>query len=372
MLPDSLMRQSKGDEVSGSVSAEARIRDVLAMVAPGTPLRDGLERILRGRTGALIVLGLDRSVDSITRGGFTLDIEFTANRLRELAKMDGAIVLDDDATRILRAAVHLHPDPALPTDETGTRHSAADRVSRQTQHPTISVSESMSTVTIYVDGRRHVLEDSSSILARANQAIATLERYRMRLDEVSANLSALEIDDLVTMRDVAVVAQRGEMVLRIALEIQGYVVELGTDGRLLSLQLAELLAGVGEERALVLRDYATGRGRRVERAAAALDALDGANLLDLVVVARALGFEEGEEGLDQQVNSRGYRQLARIPRLPETIIERLVAKFGSLPKILGASTESLQAVDGVGEARARSVREGLSRLSDGSLLERYS
>jgi diadenylate cyclase len=230
----------------------------------------------------------------------------------------------------------------------------------------------MSTVTIYVDGRRHVLEDSSSILARANQAIATLERYRMRLDEVSANLSALEIDDLVTMRDVAVVAQRGEMVLRIALEIQGYVVELGTDGRLLSLQLAELLAGVGEERALVLRDYATGRGRRVERAAAALDALDGAHLLDLVVVAKALGFEEGEEGLDQQVSSRGYRQLARIPRLPETIIERLVTKFGSLPRILGASTESLQAVDGVGEARARSVREGLSRLSDGSLLERYS
>jgi diadenylate cyclase len=286
--------------------------------------------------------------------------------------MDGAIVLDDDATRILRAAVHLHPDPALPTDETGTRHSAADRVARQTLHPTISVSESMSTVTIYVDGRRHVLEDSSSILARANQAIATLERYRMRLDEVSANLSALEIDDLVTMRDVAVVAQRGEMVLRIALEIQGYVVELGTDGRLLSLQLAELLAGVGEERALVLRDYATGRGRRVERAAAALDTLDGAHLLDLVVVAQALGFEEGEEGLDQQVSSRGYRQLARIPRLPETIIERLVAKFGSLPKILSASTESLQAVEGVGEARARSVREGLSRLSDGSLLERYS
>jgi len=355
-----------------ATDAQARLRDVLAMVAPGTPLRDGLERILRGRTGALIVLGLDRSVDVITRGGFTLDIEFTANRLRELAKMDGAIVLDDDATRILRAAVHLHPDPALPTDETGTRHSAADRVSRQTHHPTISVSESMSTVTIYVDGRRHVLEDSSSILARANQAIATLERYRMRLDEVSANLSALEIDDLVTMRDVAVVAQRGEMVLRIALEIQGYVVELGTDGRLLSLQLAELLAGVGEERALVLRDYATGRGRRVERAAAALDALDGAHLLDLVVVAKALGFEEGEEGLDQQVSSRGYRQLARIPRLPETIIERLVTKFGSLPRILGASTESLQAVDGVGEARARSVREGLSRLSDGSLLERYS
>ena len=358
--------------MSSSDDLDARMREVLAMVAPGTPLRDGLERILRGRTGALVVLGLDRSVESLTRSGFTLDVDFTSTRLRELAKMDGAIILDDDASRILRAAVHLHPDPALPTDETGTRHSAADRVARQTHHPVISVSKSMSTVTIYLDGRRHVLEDSSAILARANQAIATLERYRMRLDEVSGNLSSLEIDDLVTVRDVAVVAQRGEMVLRIALEIQGYVVELGTDGRLLSLQLAELLAGVGEERSLVLRDYATGRGRRVERAATALDALDGAHLLDLVAVAHALGYEASEESLDTQVSPRGYRQLARIPRLPEAIIERLVAKFGSLPKILSASTESLQAVDGVGEQRARSVREGLSRLSDGSLLERYT
>ena len=353
-------------------NTDARMREVLAMVAPGTPLRDGLERILRGRTGALVVLGLDRSIDALTRSGFTLDVDFTSTRLRELAKMDGAIILDDDASRILRAAVHLHPDPALPTDETGTRHSAADRVARQTHHPVISVSKSMSTVTIYLDGRRHVLEDSSAMLARANQAIATLERYRMRLDEVSANLSALEIDDLVTVRDVAVVAQRGDMVLRIALEIQGYVVELGTDGRLLSLQLAELLAGVGEERSLVLRDYAMGRGRRVERSAAALDILDGARLLDLVAVAQALGFEGSDEDLEQQVSPRGYRQLARIPRLPETIVERLVAKFGTLPKILAASTESLQAVDGVGETRARSVREGLSRLSDGSLLERYS
>ena len=357
--------------MSGSVKAESRIRDVLAMVAPGTALRDGLERILRGRTGALLVLGLDRSVESITRGGFDLDIEFTANRLRELAKMDGAIVLDDNATRILRAAVHLHPDPTLPTDETGTRHSAADRVSRQTHHATISVSESMSTVTIYVEGRRHVLEDSSSILARANQAIATLERYKMRLDEVSGNLSSLEIDDLVTVRDVALAAQRGEMVLRIALEIQGYVVELGTDGRLMSLQLAELLAGVGEDRTLVLRDYAAGRGRRVERAVAALDQLVGADLLDLAVVASALGYDGGDEILDTQVSPRGYRQLSRIPRLPDAITERIVMRFGTLPRILGASTESLQAVEGVGEQRARSIREGLSRLSDGAHLERY-
>jgi diadenylate cyclase len=353
------------------VESQARLREVLAMVAPGTPLRDGLQRILRGRTGALIVLGLDRQVESIARGGFALDIDFTATRLRELAKMDGAIILDTDAEHILRAAVHLHPDASLHTDETGTRHSAADRVSRETHNPVISVSKSMTTVTIYVDGRRHVLEESSAILARANQAIATLERYKMRLDEVSANLSALEIDDFVTVRDIALVAQRGEMVLRIALEIQGYVVELGTDGRLLSLQLAELLAGVGEDRTLVLQDYATGRGRRVERATGLLDGLTGADLLNLATVAAALGYSDGDDGLDAQVSPRGYRQLSRIPRLPDTITDRIVARFGSLPKILAATTEDLQAVDGVGEQRARSVRSGLSRLSDGSLLERY-
>ena len=354
-----------------AIDSLARLRDVLAMVAPGTALRDGLERILRGRTGALIVLGLDRSVEGVARGGFDLDIDFTATRLRELAKMDGAIILDQQAARILRAAVHLHPDASLATDETGTRHSTADRVARQTHHAVISVSKSMSTVTIYLDGRRHVLEDSSAMLARANQAIATLERYRMRLDEVSANLSALEIDDLVTFRDAALVAQRAEMVLRIALEIQGYVVELGSDGRLLSLQLAELLAGVGEDRNLVLRDYTVGRGRRVERATRAMDALTGGELLELTAVASALGGPGGEEGLDAQVSPRGYRQLSRIPRVPVAIIDRLVTRFGTLQRILVATTEDLQAVDGVGEQRARSVREGLSRLSDGALLERH-
>lgn len=356
------------------VDSASRMRDALALVAPGTPLRDGLERILRGRTGGLIVLGMDRTVEAIARGGFTLDIEFTATRLRELAKMDGAIVLNSDGSKIVRAAVHLFPDPALPTDETGTRHSTADRVSRQTDHVVISVSKSMHTIAIYVDGHRHVLEDSTVILGRANQALATLERYKMRLDEVSSNLSASEVEDLVTVRDIVAVAQRVEMVLRIATEIEGYVVELGTDGRLLSLQLAELLAGVGEERTLVLRDYvpASGRkARRIDNAAAALDQLSPGALLDLTAVAATLGYPGGEENLDMGVSPHGYRQLARIPRLPEAIIDRLVAKFGTLQRLLGASTDDLQKVEGIGEGRARTIREGLSRIADTALLERY-
>ncbi len=236
-------------------STDARMRATLAAVAPGTELREGLERILRGRTGALLVLGHDRAVDSITTGGFEIDVEFTATGLRELSKMDGALVLDRDVSRIVRAAVHLMPDPSIPTQETGTRHRTADRVARQTGFPVISVSQSMHIIAVYVDDQRYVLEDSGAILSRANQALATLERYKLRLDEVSGTLSALEIEDLVTVRDVAAVAQRLEMVRRIAAEIDGYVVELGTDGRLLTLQLNELVAGVAGERELVVRDY---------------------------------------------------------------------------------------------------------------------
>jgi diadenylate cyclase len=355
-------------------STGARMRATLAAVAPGTELREGLERILRGRTGALLVLGQDKTVDSISTGGFEINVEFSATGLRELSKMDGAIILDRDMSRMLRAAVHLMPDPSIHTEETGTRHRTADRVARQTGFPVISVSQSMHIIALYVDDQRYVLEDSGAILSRANQALATLERYKLRLDEVSGTLSALEIEDLVTVRDVAAVAQRLEMVRRIATEIDGYVVELGTDGRLLTLQLNELVAGVAGERELVVRDYlpqSTGRrARTAEDVLAELDAVSPADLLDIGQVARALQLG-GAEQLDAAVTPRGYRLLAKVPRLPGAVIDRLIEHFGHLQKLLAASIDDLQAVDGVGENRARTVREGLSRLAESSILERY-
>jgi diadenylate cyclase len=349
-----------------------RLRTTLAGVAPGTSLRDGLERILRGRTGALIVLGTDRTVDSISTGGFTLDVPFSATGLRELAKMDGAIILDQDAGRILRAAVHLMPDQSIASVETGTRHRTADRVAQMTGYPVISVSQSMQIIALYVGRTRYVLESSGSILSRANQALATLERYKMRLDEVSSTLSALEIEDLVTVRDVAVVAQRLEMVTRIAREIEDYVLELGTDGRLLALQLEELVTGVDADRHLVARDYlpAGRKPRTSEEVLTALSGLGATELVDIAAMSKALGLG-GTEALDSPVSPRGYRLLARVPRLPATVVERLVEHFGGLQKLLAATIDDLQAVDGVGELRARSVREGLSRLAESSILERY-
>jgi len=347
------------------------LRSTLAAVAPGSELRDGLERILRGRTGALIVLGMDATVDSICSGGFVLDVEFSATRLRELAKMDGAVVIDPVRGRIVRAAVQLLPDPSIQTSESGTRHRTAERVAKQTGLPVISVSASMRIVALYVGEQRYVLEDSTTILSRANQALATLERYKARLDEVSGTLSALEIEDLVTVRDVSAVVQRLEMVRRISDEIAGYVVELGSDGRLLTLQLDELVGGVGTERELVIRDYVDTTRRTIETVPDALAELDSTELLDISHIARVLGLPGGGEALDAAVGPRGYRLLSKVPRLPGPVVDRLVGHFGGLQKLLAATIDDLMAVEGVGEQRARSVREGLSRLAESSILERY-
>ncbi|MET0920712.1 MAG: DNA integrity scanning diadenylate cyclase DisA [Acidimicrobiia bacterium] len=343
----------------------------LRLVAPGTALRDGLDRILQARMGALIVIGDGPEVLSVCSGGFLLDSEFTPQRLSELAKMDGAIVLASDCSRVARANVHLVPDPNVPTSETGTRHRTAERVGRQIDVPVISVSEDMSVVTIHRRGQKHSLEPISQVLARADQALQILGRYKVRLDQVGASLSALEVEDLVTVRDVASVLQRAEMVRRVADEIEGYVVELGADGRLVLLQLEELIGGVEEDRRLVAKDYfQESADFELVDVTAALAALDDDALLDLNEVAAVLHLGGGI-GIDSALQPRGFRLLHKIPRLPEVVSDHVVARFANLQKIMRAGLADLTEVDGVGEVRARAIKEGLSRLAETSILERY-
>lgn len=353
-------------------SRDERLLAVLQRMAPGTPLREGIDRIIKASKGAIIVIGHAEELDPLISGGFKLSAKFTAQRLSEVAKMDGAIVLDDGLERIMFANVHLVPDPKIPTSETGTRHRTAERVAKQTGKPVISVSESMRIVSLYVDATKHTLEEISSILFRANQALSTLERYRSRLDEVSSALSALEMDHVVSLRDVVSVLQRGEMVRRIAEEIEAYVAELGSDGRLLELQLEELMSGVERQRRLVVADYNPDRRRKVETILAQLDAIEANQLLESWRIASALGFTDDNGGLDQSLAPRGYRMLSRIPRLPWTIVERLVDRFGTLARVMEADLVALDEVEGIGEARARSIKEGLARLAESSILERYA
>ena len=347
--------------------------EALALVAPGQPLREGLDRTLQANMGALIVVGDGPEVLNICSGGFLFDAEFSPQRLSELAKMDGAIILSHDASRIARANVHLVPNPNVPTSETGTRHRTAERVARTIDVPVISVSEDMSVIAVYRNDLKHPLESIPRLLSRTNQALQTLERYKNRLDATSGSLSALEVEDLVTVRDVVTVLQRAEMVRRIAEEIDGYIVELGTDGRLALLQLEELMGGVEDDRRHVIKDYAEGDGAtRVEEAMRVMSEFTTEGLLDLKAVAAVLRRSAEHAELDAGAQPRGYRLLSRIPRLPDVVIENIVDRFGDLQKIMRATVEELDDVEGVGEMRSRAIKEGLSRLAETSILDRYS
>lgn len=351
---------------------ERTMADMLELVAPGSVLREGIERIIKAGKGAILVLGYDKEMEEMRSGGFQLKAKLTAQHLSEVAKMDGAILLDNDCENILWANVHLVPDSSIKTRETGTRHRTADRVAQETGTPVISVSESMQIVSLYFGQEKHVLEDLAQIMFRANQALATLERYRNRLDEVSAALSALEIENVVTLGNVVSVLQRAERVARISDEIEQAIVELGTDGRLLQLQLDELLHGVELERELVVKDYSADGSPKALEVLEAIAALDDSELLEPGKVARAMGYSAGDQGDERPVAARGYRLMSRIPRLPDSIVQKLVDKFGTLDRLLDASLEELDTVDGIGEARARSIREGLARLAESSILERYA
>ena len=346
--------------------------EALAAVAPGRPLREGIDRILQASMGALIVVGDGPEVLNICSGGFLMDAEFSPQRLSELAKMDGAIILAADATRIARANVHLVPSPDVSTSETGTRHRTAERVARSIDVPVISVSEELSLIAVYRNDRKHVLEPIPRLLARANQGLQTLERYKARLDAVSGSLSALEVEDLVTVRDVVTVLQRAEMVRRIAEELDGYIVELGVDGRLVLLQLEELMGGVDDDRRFVIKDYFRAQPAHLDNAMETLSTLSTESLLDLKVVADVLQLPPEAKELDAGLQPRGYRLLSKIPRLPDAVVERIIQRFANLQKILRATTADLDDVEGVGDTRARAIKEGLTRLAETSILDRYN
>ena len=373
--------------------------DALALVAPGQPLRDGIERVLQANRGLLLVVGDGPEVLSICTGGFLLDAEFSPQRLSELAKMDGAIILSSDADRIARANVHLMPNASIPTIETGTRHRTAERVARSVDVPVVSVSAAMGLVTVYRRDARHVMQDERRLHERVRQALQTTRRFRQRFDTAVTALSALEIADTVTVRDVAAVLQPAELLCRIVDEVKADLVELGEDGRLLRLQIEEVLDGIDPVRQLVIRDYlrpgddagrpargdgrgdARADGRREPRHIAREDAFDALatlarlstdELLDPRRVSAVLGLGSARSDPDAPLEPRGYRLLHRLPRFPDALADRIAEHFDGLPRIMRASVGDLEEVDGVGEARARSVKEGLTRLAEASILDRYS
>jgi diadenylate cyclase len=310
---------------------------------------------------------------AICSGGLLLDAPFSPQRLAEVAKMDGAIILAADASRIARANVHLVPDPTVPTVETGTRHRTAERVARSLGVPVISVSEAMQSIGVYIGDAKQQLEDIPRLLGRANQAIQTLERYKVRLDDTATTLTTLEVEDLATLRDVATMLQRSETVRRVAEDLHSTIIELGVEGAHVRLQLEELVGDVDDDRALVLRDYLPDDSPpQVEDAVKALANLTTDELLDLRVVASTVGLSDLDDlDVDVSLTPRGYRLLTKLPRLPDRVIDAMVGRFMNLPRLLRATANDLDGVGGLGRADAYAVKDGLSRITESALLDRY-
>src|SRR5437868_8936798 len=342
------------------------------MVAPGTALREGIDNILHAHTGGLIVIGHADELGFLFSGAIKLDVDYSPAFLYEVSKVAGAIVLSVNATKIAHANVQLTPDPTIHTLETGTRHRTAERVSKQTDALVVAISERREVVSLYVDGIKYILEDIPVVLAKANQALATLDKYRSRLDQVSTRLTALEFEGGATLHDVLTVLQRAELVTRMAVEIERYIVELGTEGRLIEMQLEETMVGVAADKAALVHDYLA--ENTDDAFAAALEAsgrLPHQDLLDFGRLAELMGYDRKLNTLDYPVSPRGYRILGRMPRLPKIVVAHIVRAFGGLDEMLAATDSELEAVEGVGEIRAKEIREGLRRLQEINLVDRY-
>jgi diadenylate cyclase len=344
----------------------------ISRVAPGTDLRQGIDDIIRSRSGALLVVGDPEKLSFLYSGGLRLDQPLTPQFLYELAKMDGAIIIDSGLTRIAYANVQLMPDPTIASAETGTRHRTAERVAKQTDALVLSISQQRETVTLFLGDRRYQLDSIADLLARTNQALHTLETYRQRFEQVKTRLTALEFQNAVMLDDVLVALQRAEMTMRMAEEIERDCIELGSEGRVIEMQLGELIAGVPKELRLLIADYHASAERADQQAAEAqLRRVPYQALLVFEQLSELLGYPDTVDPVDHALTARGYRVLSQIPRVPDAVVRQVVAALEGLDAIVRASQRDLEAVSGVGEVRAREIKDGLRRLQEQNLVDRY-
>ena len=341
------------------------ITEVLKLIAPGTPIRYGLDNILKAKTGGLIVIGDSKEVLDIVDGGFSLNIDYTPARLYELAKMDGAIILSSDLKKILYANAQLIPDSTIATIETGTRHRTAERTAKQTGAIVVSISQRRNIITVYNEYERYVLEDTAKVLSNANQALQTVEKYKKVFDEKLSMLNEYEFNDIVTLENVIIAIQRAEMVMKIVDEVKRNMYELGEEGRLVEMQLEELVGGLEKEELLIIKDYiAPGKKRTSEKVLKEIKNLTHDELMNVASISKILGYQDFDNYDDVGVYTRGYRILNKIPRMPNNIVDNLIKSFKSFQHILVADIPQLDEVDGIGEVRARTIKQSLRRMQE--------
>lgn len=349
---------------------EQIVSDVLQLIAPGTPLREGIDNVLRANTGGLIVIGYNEKVKSIVDGGFEINCSFSPSFLYELAKMDGAIILNETGSKILYANAQLAPDSDIASSETGMRHRTAERVAKQSKSLVIAISQRRNVITLYQGNFRYALKDIAVILTKANQAIQTLEKYKTVLEQSITNLSILEFEESVTYNDFLLVLHRFEMVLKIKNELLTFLYELGTEGRLIRLQMNEILTELEEAIMLIIKDYAFDREVKAREVLQRMQVLANSGTIEDMVLLKLMGYL-GYVHLDENKNPRGYRILNKIPRLPAIIIENLISSFEELSNIISATVEELDEVEGIGEVRAKKIKEGFKLIKERLYTDRH-
>lgn len=342
---------------------DTTMTEILRKIAPGMPIREGIENVLRANTGGLIVFGRHEKIKGLIDGGFQVNCPFSPSFLYELAKMDGAIVLNEEGSQILIANAQLAPDPSIQSNETGMRHRTAERVAKQTKSLVIAISQRRNVITLYKGNFRYALRDIAVILTKANQAIQTLDKYKVVLDQSLSNLGILEFEEMVTYCDLLKLIRRFEMVLKIKNELLAFLSELGVEGRLIRLQMNELLTDIEGEAVLIIKDYAASEDMDPNEVILKLQEMSHGEMLEDMTVLKLLGYH-GYVHIDEYRNPRGYRILSKITRLPPIIIENLVERFKELPHIIAASVEELDEVEGIGEVRARKIKDGLKLIKE--------
>lgn len=352
---------------------DENIIKVLKKIAPGTPIRNGLENILRAKTGALLLITDNQEIiNEVVDGGFFINEDYTSSKLYELAKMDGAIILSGDFKKILFANAQLIPSSTIQTVETGTRHRTAERTAKQTGELVISISQRRNIITVFQGNSRYILEDTDVVLNKANQAIQTLERYKKVFDNKLSILNEYEFNDIVTLDNVLTVIQRAEMVMRIVDEIQTQIFELGEDGRLVNMQLQELIGGLQKEEKLIIKDYyITGKKKKdeIEEVLQKISDLSYEELMNVQNIAKVLKYEFLDSYEDVAVYPKGYRIISKVPRMPSNIVENLVKNFKSFQHILAAEIQALDDVEGIGEVRAKNIKQSLQRMQEQFVFE---
>lgn len=340
------------------------VTDILKLISPGTPIREGLDNILKAKTGALIVMDDTKDVLDLVDGGFYINEDYTSSKLYELAKMDGAIVLSSDLKKILYANAQLIPSPDILTKETGTRHRTAERMAKQTGALVVSISQRRNIITVFKGNMRYTIQDTVAVLNRANQAIQTLEKYKKVFDTKLSILNEYEFNDIVTLDNVITAIQRAEMVMKIVEEVQKGIYELGQEGRLLTMQLEELVGGLEKEELLIVKDYLTSKKKTPEKVLQEIIDLDYEDLLKPQVIAKILGYELFDNYDEVGVYTKGYRLLNKIPRMPSNIVDNIVKKFKTFQHVLVADIPKLDEVDGIGEVRAKTIKQSLKRMQE--------